>query len=103
MGVRLEGRAIPSAVGYDIISDGIAAGSVQVPASGKPILLLADRQTTGGYAKIATVITADLPLLAQARPGDSLRFAEVSVRQAQRIARRAAARMKLLEYACLQF
>jgi biotin-dependent carboxylase-like uncharacterized protein len=83
MGIRLEGEPITANGSTDIISDGIALGSVQVPSSGKPIILLADRQTTGGYAKIATVISADIPLLAQARPGDSLRFRRVTVREAQ--------------------
>jgi biotin-dependent carboxylase-like uncharacterized protein len=88
MGIRLEGEPIVANGSVDIISDGIALGSVQVPSSGKPIILLADRQTTGGYAKIATVISADIPLLAQARPGDSLRFYCVTVREAQRAYRR---------------
>jgi len=78
MGLRLEGEAVESHSGVDIISDGIVTGSVQIPASGKPILMMADRQTIGGYAKIATVIQADLPRLAQARPGTKLRFHAVS-------------------------
>ena len=78
MGVKLDGAAVESVGGVDIISDGIAAGSVQIPQSGKPIIMMADRQTTGGYAKIATVITADLPILAQMRQGESLRFEKVS-------------------------
>ena len=98
MGVKLHGAAIESRAGSDILSDGIAAGSVQVPAAGQPIVMLADRQTIGGYAKIATVITADLPLLAQARPGDRVRFARVSVEEAQKIARRAARETVRLEY-----
>jgi biotin-dependent carboxylase-like uncharacterized protein len=85
MGIRLEGERVASSGAVDIISDGIALGSVQVPSSGKPIILLADRQTTGGYAKIATVISADIPLLAQARPGDSLDFREITVKEAQRL------------------
>jgi biotin-dependent carboxylase-like uncharacterized protein len=84
MGIRLDGEPIPAKSGTDIISTGIAAGSVQVPSSGLPIILLADRQTVGGYAKIATVIRADLPLLAQMRPGDKLQFRQVSVQEAQR-------------------
>ncbi|MDO4321507.1 MAG: biotin-dependent carboxyltransferase family protein [Lachnospiraceae bacterium] len=74
MGCRLNGTAIESIHGTDIVSDGIVFGSVQVTSSGQPIVLMADRQTTGGYAKIATVITEDLPLLAQARPGDTIYF-----------------------------
>lgn len=81
MGLKLDGAAIESKAGVDIVSDGIALGSVQIPASGKPIIMLADRQTTGGYAKIATVITADIPLLAQMRPGETLRFQKVSMEE----------------------
>lgn len=83
MGSRLEGKAIAHRQGSDIISDGIVMGAVQVPGNGQPIILLADRQTTGGYTKIATVITADLPKLGQARPGDQIRFREISVQEAQ--------------------
>lgn len=74
MGCRLEGAVIEAKHGTDIISDGIVNGSIQVTAGGLPIILLADRQTTGGYAKIATVLSEDLPKLAQVRPGDVLRF-----------------------------
>ena len=63
MGMRLDGRPLDHARGFNITSDGIAPGSIQVPGSGQPIVLLADRQTTGGYPKIATVISADLPAL----------------------------------------
>ena len=59
----------------DILSDATPIGAIQVPASGQPILLMADRQTTGGYPKIATVITADLPLAGQLAPGDWIEFA----------------------------
>ena len=68
MGIRLSGAALKCKSTPDIISDGIAFGAVQVPKNGQPIILAADRQTTGGYAKPITVITADLPLLAQAKP-----------------------------------
>ncbi|NMP37695.1 MAG: biotin-dependent carboxyltransferase family protein [Clostridiales bacterium] len=85
MGVRLEGESIQAKAKSDIISDGIALGSVQIPASGKPIIMMADRQTTGGYAKIATVISADIPSLAQKKPGDSIRFKAVDIKQAQKI------------------
>ncbi len=83
MGCRLEGPVIESLHGTDIISDGIVFGSIQVTSAGQPIVLLADRQTTGGYAKIATVCTADLPLLAQARPGNTVRFTKISIEEAQ--------------------
>ncbi len=89
MGIRLDGAAIESKNGSDIISDGIAPGSVQIPSSGKPIILMADRQTTGGYAKIATVFSPDLSRLAQARPGTKIRFASLSPASAQRLLARA--------------
>ena len=82
MGVRLEGTPIENKNGVDIISDGIAYGSVQIPASGTPIIMMADRQTTGGYAKIATVITADLYKIAQAKPGSCIRFQAVTEKEA---------------------
>lgn len=83
MGFRLAGEKIEhSAKGYNIVSDGIATGTVQVPGGGEPIILLADRQTTGGYPKIATVISADLPRLAQTRPGGTLRFASITRNEA---------------------
>ncbi len=78
MGIRLEGEKIENKNGVDIISDGIVTGSVQIPPSGTPIVMMADRQTTGGYAKIATVIRRDLARLAQARPGDRVRFMAIS-------------------------
>lgn len=78
MGYRLEGTRIAHRTGADIISDGVVTGAVQVPANGQPIIMMADHQTTGGYAKIATVIRADLPLLAQSPPGTKLRFCRVS-------------------------
>ncbi len=83
MGCRLSGPSIAHRGSADIISDGIAFGAIQVPSSGTPILMLADRQTTGGYAKIANVITVDFRLLAQLKAGDRVRFAEVSVQEAQ--------------------
>jgi allophanate hydrolase subunit 2 len=79
MGFRLEGPALEFAGGSDIVSDGIAPGSIQVPGSGQPIVLLADRQTTGGYPKIATVISADLAVFGRRRPGDQVRFEAVDL------------------------
>jgi 5-oxoprolinase (ATP-hydrolysing) subunit C len=87
MGYRLTGPKIEHAKGYNIVSDGIVSGSVQVPGSGEPIIMMADRQTTGGYPKIATVISADLRIVAQRRPGDAIRFQVVGVEEAQQIAR----------------
>jgi antagonist of KipI len=74
MGFRLEGPELPYAESPDILSDATPLGSLQVPGSGQPILLMADRQTTGGYPKIATVISADIPLAGQLAPGDWIRF-----------------------------
>jgi biotin-dependent carboxylase-like uncharacterized protein len=78
MGFRLAGTHLSHSRGADIISDATPMGAVQVPASGLPILLMADRQTTGGYPKIATVITADLGLAGQLGPGDTISFAVCS-------------------------
>ena len=75
MGYRLEGPALAHRGPAEILSDATPVGSLQVPASGQPIMLMADRQTTGGYPKIATVITADLPLAGQLAPGDWIEFA----------------------------
>ena len=85
MGCRLEGPFIAYKETADIISDGIAFGSVQVPSHGKPIILLADRQTTGGYAKIATVISVDIPKLVQRKTDHKIRFQAVTVEEAQRL------------------
>jgi len=85
MGLRLDGTAVETVSGSDIVSDGITLGSIQVTSSGQPIVLMADRQTTGGYAKIGTVCSFDIPLLAQLKPGASVRFRAVTVEQAQRI------------------
>lgn len=101
MGIRLSGEIIESKNGVDILSDGIAAGSVQIPASGTPIIMMADRQTTGGYAKIATVISADLSRAAQARPGTRIRFARVTEAEAIRLRRDAEKKQKQLEYELL--
>lgn len=87
MGYRLEGPVIAHAGPADILSDWIPPGAVQVPGDGKPIILLADRQTTGGYTKIATIITPDIGRVAQLRPGDPVAFRAVPVTEAQQIAR----------------
>ena len=87
MGMRLDGPKLRHRDGWDIVSDAIATGAIQVPGSGQPILLLSDHQTTGGYPKIATVISADLPVVGRRRPGDKLRFAAVTVAEAEQFAR----------------
>ena len=91
MACKLQGPQIETVDGSDIVSDGIVAGSVQVSANGQPIVMLADHQTTGGYAKIATVISADLSAMAQLRPGEKLAFQYVSAAQAVAGARAQAA------------
>jgi allophanate hydrolase subunit 2 len=85
MGYRFSGPPIEHGDGADIISDGIPLGGVQVPADGQPIIMLMDRQTTGGYTKIATVISVDIGKLAQAKPGDKVRFKKVSEEEAQEV------------------
>ena len=87
MGYRLEGPVLAHAKGYDIISDGIVTGSIQVPGSGRPIVLMVDHQTTGGYPKIATVISADIPVVGRRKPGRAMRFVAVDVREAERLRR----------------
>ncbi|HZB38341.1 MAG TPA: biotin-dependent carboxyltransferase family protein [Beijerinckiaceae bacterium] len=96
MGYRLTGPKIAHARGFNIVSDGIVTGSVQVPGSGEPIVMMADRQTTGGYPKLATVISADLRLVAQRRSGEAIRFAAVSIEEAQALARERAEAIRLL-------
>lgn len=85
MGCKLSGEKIEYKNTVDIISDGIVFGSIQIPRTGNPIIMLADRQTTGGYAKIATVISVDLPLLAQARPGTKVHFELIDRQKAERL------------------
>jgi biotin-dependent carboxylase-like uncharacterized protein len=96
MGVRLQGPPLAHAGSHDIVSDATVPGSIQVPGNGQPIVLLADAQTAGGYPKIATVIGADLALVAGSRPGQALRFAAVDVAEGERLARAAEAATRAL-------
>jgi antagonist of KipI len=82
MGIRLEGSAIRHSGPAGIVSDGVISGSIQIPPDGRPIVMMVDHQTTGGYPKIGTVIQADLALLAQCLPGDRIRFRVVSAAEA---------------------
>jgi antagonist of KipI len=82
MGVRLDGPELKRRDETDLISEAVAPGTIQVPPSGKPILLLGDCQTIGGYPKIAHVITVDLGVAAQLRAGDAVRFSEISLQDA---------------------
>ncbi|AFK22554.1 biotin-dependent carboxyltransferase family protein [Pyrococcus sp. ST04] len=98
MGYRLEGPVIEhSERGADIITEPIARGSIQVPANGKPIVMMADAQTTGGYAKIATVIKVDLPKVAQTRPGEKLKFRPTSYKKAVEELKKVETMMNALE------
>lgn len=97
MGCRLDGPEIEHKCSADIISDGIVLGSIQVPSHGKPIIMLSDRQTTGGYTKIATVISVDIEKLAQSKTGDKIRFEEISLEKAQKIYRDEIKKMKELK------
>lgn len=96
MGYRLEGPKIEHAAGADIISDGIPLGAIQVPGHGMPIVMLSDRQTTGGYPKIATVASADLYRIGQARPGDKVRFLAIKREQALQLLKRQEAGLRHL-------
>lgn len=87
MGYRLKGPVIPHLGGADIISDGVAPGSIQIPGEGQPIIMLADRQTTGGYTKLATLIKEDIAYLAQKRPGEKLSFRALDIEEAHRLYR----------------
>ena len=103
MGFRLDGPVIEHIDSADIISDGAVFGSIQVPFDGNPIVLMADRQTTGGYTKIGTIITADLPRLSQLPVGDGIHFDIVSIEEAQDIYRTYMKRLhKRMQLACEQ-
>ena len=89
MGVRLEGEAVQhiSPAAADIVSDGVTPGTIQVPGNGQPIILLADCQTIGGYPKIATVISADVPRIGQWQAGKKIRFCRINGQEAQQALR----------------
>ena len=85
MGYRLEGATLELSQPIEILSEAVAFGTIQLPPGGNPIVLMADRQTTGGYPRIGEVATVDLPLVAQLKPGDRLRFRPISLDEAQRL------------------
>lgn len=93
LGYRLTGPALSHARGFNIISDGVVPGCIQVPGDGQAIVLMRDCQPPGGYPKIATIVTADLGRLAQSRAGTRVRFRQVSIVEAQLLRRRMLARM----------
>jgi antagonist of KipI len=83
MGIRLEGRGIPIDPSQEMITEGVSLGAIQVPPSGQPIILFVEQQTTGGYPKIANVISADVHSLGQLRPRDEIRFERVEINEAR--------------------
>ena len=85
MGYRMEGTSLELAKLEEIISEAVTVGTIQVPANGQPIILMADSQTIGGYPKIAEVISVDIPVVAQAKPGDEIQFKLVTLEEAQRL------------------
>jgi antagonist of KipI len=85
MGYRLEGPKLCLSESIEMISEAVTMGTVQVPPEGQPIILLADRQTIGGYPKIAQIAQVDLPVIAQTKPGDKVRFQEISLQDAQHL------------------
>jgi allophanate hydrolase subunit 2 len=84
MGYRLEGSPLSLSSPTELLSEGVTFGTMQLPPGGAPIILMADRQTTGGYPRIAEVASVDLPLVAQLKPGDTVRFRLTTVGDAQR-------------------
>ena len=85
MGIRLTGNSITSDQGNEILTEGIPLGGIQVPGSGDPILSFVEHQTTGGYPKIANVITADLCKVGQLKPGDQFKFQRISIEDGERL------------------
>lgn len=83
MGVRLLGETIACAMATSMVTEGVPMGAIQVPAGGRPIILFVEQQTTGGYPKIANVISADLHSLGQLRPRDMVRFERVEIETAR--------------------
>ncbi|MFN3969902.1 MAG: biotin-dependent carboxyltransferase family protein [Gemmobacter sp.] len=100
MAYRLEGPRLTHARGHDVLSEPIAPGGVQVPGDGVPLVLMADRQPTGGYPRIGTVIRADLAALAQMRPGSAVRFRPVTVEEAVTALRLATPEAEAIRAAC---
>ncbi|KIL49463.1 biotin-dependent carboxyltransferase family protein [Jeotgalibacillus soli] len=99
MGYRLDGPVLERKVSTDLLSEAVAFGTIQVPADGQPIVLLADRQTIGGYPKIGQVASVDLPILAQKKPGEAVQFEEITHREAQQLYRKREQDVQLLKIA----
>ncbi|MBB6218585.1 biotin-dependent carboxylase-like uncharacterized protein [Anaerosolibacter carboniphilus] len=100
MGFRLDGPEIEHVDGGDIISDGIAFGAIQIPGHGKPIIMMADRQTTGGYTKIGNAIWGDLGKLAQSKPNDKIEFIQTTVTEAHQVLREMEEQIASIKKAC---
>ncbi len=96
MGLRLEGGVLERSTSRELLSSAVSPGTVQVPPDGRPIVLMADAQTLGGYPRVAHVASVDLPLLAQLAPGDSVRFARVTLAEAHALAHAQEHRFALL-------
>jgi len=84
MGYRLNGNKLSLQSKKELLSEGVSLGTIQLPSDGNPIVLMADRQTTGGYAKIAHIASVDLSIMAQKKPGDSIQFKKISLEEAQK-------------------
>ncbi|EJQ37701.1 hypothetical protein IEC_02229 [Bacillus toyonensis] len=97
MGYRFDGEVLNREIEQEILSSPVTFGTIQVPNGGQPIILMADRQTTGGYPRIGNVISVDLPLLAQLKPGDYVTFEKVSIEEAERLYIEQEENMKLLK------
>jgi antagonist of KipI len=101
MGYRLEGPVLRTEDSFELISEAVSHGTIQVSKDGNPIILLADRQTTGGYPKIAQVATVDLPLIAQLKPGEKIRFKEITLKEAEQLYLKQERQMKQLHVGLL--
>ena len=101
MGYRLQGPTLKLTRAQEMISEAVVFGTIQVPADGNPIILLADRQTTGGYPKIGQIASVDLPLIAQAKPGDEVYFNKVSLEEAQKLYLEREIKINLLKHGIL--
>ena len=97
MGYRLSGPQLQLTEARELVSEAVTAGTIQVPSDGNPIVLMADRQTTGGYPKIAQVATIDIPILAQMKPGEKIRFQKIQLEEAQELLRSREKELRLLK------
>ncbi|MCP3762187.1 biotin-dependent carboxyltransferase family protein [Domibacillus sp. A3M-37] len=101
MGYRLLGPSLQLKQSFELLSEAVANGTIQVPSDGNPIVLLADRQTTGGYPRIGQIAAADLPIIAQMKPGDYVRFKEITLDEAEQLYMEREKEMKQIRTALL--